>query len=215
MSLISKSQAACCKCGNSHELPIYKSINTSEDTALKQKVMDGSLFVWECPDCGQMNLVKYESLYHDPEKKIMVWLLPTGELPNTEMTAILNHTKAMGDYTLRRVSDVTSLMEKVLLFEEGLDDMAIEMCKYVTKMEMAAKKEDQDVSSMMNLPMHFLKKEDEVITLSFPQDGKMAGCRIGYNVYEDCLGILERNRESLKTEGFAKIDSEWILSMMK
>ncbi len=194
---------------------IYRSINAADDPELKQKVMDGSLFVWECPDCGQMNLVKYECLYHDPEKKLMVWLLPSGELPETEMTAIQNHTNAMGDYTLRRVSDVTGLMEKVLLVEEGLDDRVMEMCKYVTKMELASKSGDQDVTPLMNMPMHFLRNEDGALVLTYPQDGRMTGCHIGMNVYEDCEGILERNEDSLRTEGFAKIDSDWILSMMK
>lgn len=215
MSLMRKSKAACCKCGGSHEMNIYRSINAADDPELKQKVMDGSLFVWECPDCGQMNLVKYECLYHDPEKKLMVWLLPSGELPETEMTAIQNHTKAMGDYTLRRVSDVTGLMEKVLLVEEGLDDRVMEMCKYVTKMELASKSGDQDVTPLMNMPMHFLRNEDGALVLTYPQDGRMTGCHIGMNVYEDCEGILERNEDSLRTEGFAKIDSDWILSMMK
>lgn len=210
-----KSKAACCKCGGSHEMNIYRSINAADDPELKQKVMDGSLFVWECPDCGQMNLVKYECLYHDPEKKLMVWLLPSGELPETEMTAIQNHTKAMGDYTLRRVSDVTGLMEKVLLVEEGLDDRVMEMCKYVTKMELASKSGDQDVTPLMNMPIHFLRNEDGALVLTYPQDGRMTGCHIGMNVYEDCEGILERNEDSLRTEGFAKIDSDWILSMMK
>ena len=215
MSLMRKSKAACCKCGGSHEMNIYRSINAADDPELKQKVMDGSLFVWECPDCGQMNLVKYECLYHDPEKKLMVWLLPSGELPETEMTAIQNHTKAMGDYTLRRVSDVTGLMEKVLLVEEGLDDRVMEMCKYVTKMELASKSGDQDVTPLMNMPMHFLRNEDGALVLTYPLDGRMTGCHIGMNVYEDCEGILERNEDSLRTEGFAKIDSDWILSMMK
>jgi len=218
MSLISTTNAACCSCGRKAELTVYRSINVSENPELKDRVKDGSLFVWQCPDCGQANLVKYETLYHDPVSKLMVWLIPTGELPESEMQAVSNHAKAMGDYTLRRVSDVTSLMEKVLIFDAGLDDVVIEMCKFVTRSEMAAKAGEEQAAQILRLPMHFYRKSEsdgqEFITLTFPDNGKMVGCNIGFNVYEDCLGILQRNPSIKAEEGFAKVDSEWLTSLL-
>ena len=129
MSIISEALAPCSKCGQQHKVTVYRSINTSENPELKDKVKDGSLFLWECPHCGQVNLAKYETLYHDPAAKLMVWLIPSGEISETQMQAITMHTKAMGGYTLRRVNDMGSLMEKVLIVEAGLDDVVLEMCK--------------------------------------------------------------------------------------
>ena len=210
MSLSNIAYAACSSCGKRNEIKIYKSINVSSDPDLKEKVRDGSLFVWECPECGGLNLAKYETLYHDPEKKLMIWLLPGGDLPESEMAAIMNHTSAMGDYTLRRVGDVTSLMEKVLIFDEGLDDRVIEMCKYVTRLELAEKGADPDT------PLHFYRSDGEkFLTLTFPENGRMNACNVGFNVYEDCRAILERNAEALVTEGFARIDSTWIDSFIR
>jgi len=218
MSLISTTTAACCQCGGKSELKVYRSINVSEDSQLKAKVRDGSLFVWKCPSCGQVNLVKYESLYHDPDKKLMVWLIPTGELPESEMAAVGNHARAMGDYTLRRVSDIGSLMEKVLIFDEGLDDVVIEMCKYVTKVEMMAKAGEDKATQILNLPMHFYRcgehEGERYITLSFPENGRMTGCNIGFNVYEDCLGILQRNPSIKADDGFARVDAEWLSQIL-
>lgn len=219
MSLISTTSAACCKCGGSNNLKIYRSINVSEDPELKARVMDGSLFVWKCPACGQANLARYETLYHDPEKKVMVWLIPTGELPESEMAAVGNHARAMGDYTLRRVSDVGSLMEKVLIFEAGLDDVVVEMCKYVTKVEMMAKAGEDKATQILNLPMHFYRLGEtqdgsKFLTLSFPDNGRMTGCNIGFNVYEDCLGILQRNPSIKAEDGFAKVDADWLSGIM-
>ena len=79
MSIISEALAPCSKCGQQHKVTVYRSINISENPELKDKVRDGSLFLWECPHCGQVNLAKYETLYHDPAKKLMVWLIPAGE----------------------------------------------------------------------------------------------------------------------------------------
>ena len=159
MSIINEALAPCSNCGQQTEVAVYRSINISDNPELKDKVKDGSLFLWECPHCGQVNLARYETLYHDPSAKLMVWLIPSGEISETQMQAITMHTKAMGGYTLRRVDDMGSLMEKVLVSDAGLDDVVLEMCKYVTKMEMlqksvSAEQKDEFMSSVFHFYRH-------------------------------------------------------------
>ena len=219
MSIIKEASAPCSKCGEKQVIRIYRSINVSEDPQLKEKVRNGSLFLWECPHCGQVNLAKYETLYHDPEARLMVWLLPEGDISETQMKAITMHTKAMGGYTLRRVTDMGSLMEKVLIHDAGLDDVVLEMCKYVTKMEMISKitgKDNQE--ALMKAKFNFYRIEGEaderMITLMFPQDGQMSGVNIGWNVYQDCEGILSRNPHIRPGEGFVNVDADWLATML-
>lgn len=219
MSIIKEASAPCSKCGEKQVIRIYRSINVSEDPQLKEKVRNGSLFLWECPHCGQVNLAKYETLYHDPAARLMVWLLPEGDISETQMKAITMHTKAMGGYTLRRVTDMGSLMEKVLIHDAGLDDVVLEMCKYVTKMEMISKitgKDNQE--ALMKAKFNFYRIEGEaderMITLMFPQDGKMSGVNIGWNVYQDCEGILSRNPHIRPGEGFVNVDADWLATML-
>ena len=219
MSIIKEASAPCSKCGEKQVIKIYRSINVSEDPQLKEKVRNGSLFLWECPHCGQVNLAKYETLYHDPEARLMVWLLPEGDISETQMKAITMHTKAMGGYTLRRVTDMGSLMEKVLIHDAGLDDVVLEMCKYVTKMEMISKitgKDNQE--ALMKAKFNFYRIEGEaderMITLMFPQDGQMSGVNIGWNVYQDCEGILSRNPHIRPGEGFVNVDADWLATML-
>ena len=219
MSIILQALAPCSKCGQQQTVTVYKSINISENPELKDKVRDGSLFLWECPHCGQVNLARYETLYHDPAAKLMVWLIPAGEISETQMQAITMHTKAMGGYTLRRVNDMGSLMEKVLVNDAGLDDVVLEMCKYVTKMEMiqksvSAEQKDEFLAS----DFHFYRCEGEdqecIITFMYALDGQMLGVNIGWNVYQDCAGILERNPDVRPEDGFAKIDAEWLAARL-
>ena len=219
MSIINEALAPCSKCGQQHKVIIYKSINTADNPELKAKVSDGSLFLWECPHCGQMNLARYETLYHDPAGKLMVWLIPAGEISEAQMQAITMHTKAMGGYTLRRVNDMGTLMEKVLIAEAGLDDIVLEMCKYVTKLEMLQKSvpaEQKD--EFMASTFHFYRVEGDgdgrILTFMYALDGQMLGVNVGWNVYQDCAGILERNPQIRPEEGFAKIDAEWLASKM-
>lgn len=220
MSIINEANAPCSQCGNLNTINIYKSINVSENPELKDRVRDGSLFLWECPHCGKVNLARYETLYHDPEKKFMVWMLNGGDISETQMQAIANHTKAMGGYTLRIVSDTGSLMEKVLIKDAGLEDSVIEMCKYVTKMEMASRLGDSSkAAELFSSCFHFYRTEgegdDRLITFMYPSEGKMLGINIGINVYYDCLGIMERNPHAKPGDGFIKVDSSWIDSIIR
>ena len=219
MSIINEALAPCSKCGQQHKIIVYRSINTADNPELKAKVMDGSLFLWECPYCGQVNLAKYETLYHDPSLKVMFWLIPAGEISESQMQAITMHTKAMGGYTLRRVNDMGTLMEKVLIAEAGLDDVVLEMCKYVTKLEMVqksvgAEQKDEFMASVF----HFYRSEGEgderVLTFMYALDDQMLGVNIGWNVYQDCAGILERNPQIRPADGFEKIDADWLGSKL-
>ena len=219
MSIINEALAPCSKCGQQHKITVYRSININENPELKDKVKDGSLFLWECPHCGQVNLARYETLYHDPAAKLMVWLIPSGEVSETQMQAITMHTKAMGGYTLRRVNDMGSLMEKVLIAEAGLNDVVLEMCKWVTKQEMLQKSVGQDKKDeFLATTFHFYKSEGEdqerTLTFMYGFEGNMLGVNIGWNVYQDCEAILSRNPEIRPADGFAKIDSDWLSSVL-
>ncbi len=219
MSIINEALAPCSKCGEQHKVIVYRSINTADNPELKAKVMDGSLFLWECPHCGQVNLAKYETLYHDPAAKVMFWLGPRGEISETQMQAITMHTKAMGGYTLRRVNDMGTLMEKVLTAEAGLNDVVLEMCKYVTKLEMVQKSVPADQKDeFMASAFHFYRAEGEgderILTFMYGLGGQMLGVNIGINVYNDCAGILERNPQIKPADGFERIDADWLSSKL-
>lgn len=144
-----KVTAACPACGEKHGIEVWNRINVGENPELKAKVKDGSLFVWECPHCGKANLVQGQTLYHDPNERLMIWLMPDGILPEAQEKALEAQfekiSQTLEGYTLRRVSDIGSLIEKVNIFDTGLDDCVIEMCKYITKMEMMEKGGSKDL----------------------------------------------------------------------
>ncbi len=220
--------AHCSKCGKTEEICTYPNINTQSNPDLKAKVKDGSIFLWSCPECGQVNLTPYQTLYHDPEEKIMIWLTPKN-MPQVERTLAESHIQAiskqleedkelLSGYTLRRVEEAGELIEKVNIFDAGLDDIAVEMCKYITKMEMAGKESDQNkAKALMDAPFKFYKIEgsDNDITLTYPINGTMQGISIGFNVYEDCRGIIKRNPDVIPAPGFSIVNAEWLATKMR
>lgn len=202
-----KRELYCNSCGERHGVEVHDRINVGEDPELKDRVKDGSLFVWECPHCGASNLVPGQALYHDPDGKLMVWLLPEGAVSEALEGQLAAAAASLGDYVLRRVGDIGSLIEKVNIFDADLDDCAIEMCKYVSKLELSEKG-----SGIMDLPFKFFRLDgaDNDLEFSYPKDGRMHGIRIGFNVYEDCAGILARNPSVKPAPGFSKVDQEWV-----
>ena len=107
----------------------------------------------------------------------------------------------------RLVGDVGSFIEKVKIFDAGLDDVPMEFCKFVTRQEM-----DKDVD------LKFLRTDgaDQDIILTYPEGGQMQMLSVGFNVYEDCCAIVGRNpviTESLK--GLVKVDREWVEQFLR
>ena len=105
-------------------------------------------------------------------------------------------------YTCRIEDSVGELIEKVKIFNAGLDDAVMELCKYITCQEL---KKD--------VVLKFVKMDgaDGEITFAYPQSGEMEMIAVGFNVYEDCAGIISRNQDlqaSAKSE--KRIDRVWI-----
>lgn len=210
--MISETRAACSRCGELHTITVRNSINVSENPELKQQVLDGSAFIWECPHCGTLNLIRSQVLYHDPAERLMVWMTGGSEELKSKVQASYGQMEELKDYSLRFVDDTGSLIEKVKIFDAGLDDAVMEMTKYVTKMEMC-EKGGTDADTILATPFKFLNLNgaDNEITLAYPSEGQMQMLAVGLNVYEDCRNIIARNpavKDSIK--GFATIDAEWV-----
>lgn len=211
--MTTKLLATCSSCREKHEIIYYNGINTAEEPDLKARVKDGSLFLWECPHCGKTNLASGQTIYHDPEERLMVWLLPPGIVGEDKVRIIeeslMKASEELEGYSFRRVDDVGSLIEKVNIFDSGLDDTAIEMCKYVTKMELAEKGGGTEAS---DAPFKFFRIDgpDNELAFTYPAGGQMQVVQVGFNVYEDCAGIIRRNPSLKPSGGFPKIDQAWI-----
>ena len=107
----------------------------------------------------------------------------------------------------RLVGDVGSLIEKVKIFEAGLDDVPMEFCKFVTRQEMG---KDVDLKFLR------LDGADHDIILTYPEDGAMQMLAVGFNVYEDCCAIVRRNPAvSASVQGLATVDRGWVEQFLR
>jgi hypothetical protein len=168
---------------------VYSFIDATGEPELQAGVLSGELFVRECPECGLRELIGSPVVYKD--ENCLVCL--------SDRSISVEGLEGLSG---RLVSNVGDLIEKVKIFHAGLDDAALEFCKFVTRSEMG--KEVQ---------LKFLRTEgvDNEIIFTYPEDSQMQLLAVGFNVYEDCAAIIGRNPvigESL--HGLVRVDSAWV-----
>ncbi|MBQ7610945.1 MAG: CpXC domain-containing protein [Bacteroidales bacterium] len=191
----------CSRCGSPFSKELTASVNVRIAPEQKAAVLSGAFFLAECPVCGTRQLCKFPFLYHDPDERLMIWL-GADELTRSRAADVLSSTPEMQDYHIRLVDSPGELIEKIKIFDAGLEDIAVELCKFVTSQEAGEA-----------LPLKFMEIDSSAAELHFacPKDGKMDILAVGLNVYEDCCGILQRNPVlEEKAKGPVQIDQAWI-----
>ena len=126
MSKTTTRKFKCMKCDEVYDIETFDSVNVTLDPDLKDKVSSGDIFYKECPHCHNTYMLEYPCLYHDMERKFMVWLMKEEIDANIKnmYTQVFNEQKQL---TLRRCEDIKSFLEKIEIFNNGLDDRAIEI----------------------------------------------------------------------------------------
>lgn len=187
----------CPTCGTAFDVQRHDLVNVKENPELKASVLNGDIFLQECPRCGRRHLVGGPLVYLDPDEGVLVML--------SDKPLTLADT---GGYTARLVSRAGDLVEKVKIFDAGLDDRAIELCKYVTKQE----------AGKPGMDLKFLRLDgaDNELVFTYPAAGQMELLAVGFNVYEDCRGIIARNPHvAERARGLAVIDEAWVASLLR
>ena len=220
MSEITKQTIACPKCGKMIQIDVWDSIDIPYDIEQKEKVLKNTFFKATCEDCKISFPIAYKCLYNDMEQKFLTWLAPRLEEEEKAEVAEYNEKLktdnrlrlAQGGYTYRIVRNDNELREKVLIFDEGLDDRYIETMKLVYVP--AFKKNIAKDSKILGL--YFDKKssgEGYQWVLIF-DNKKPVIADINMDIYEDMKDKLHDLVEEKTGEGFIQISAPWAMDIM-
>ena len=150
MSVKHTQQIACLKCKKKSDFEFYGSINTMLDPTLKQRVKNFDIFKFICPHCGSEQFVNYSFLYHQMEDKLMIFYCQDEEevakvrsLYADDFDTALNaqgesETIDTTGYRRRIVIGADNLIEKIRIFDAGLDDRLVEIYKVLLYGQMQA-----------------------------------------------------------------------------
>jgi hypothetical protein len=131
MTMRSTTPVSCPGCGQEQEFAVCQTLNATLDPELREQLLSGRLTGFTCRSCGRQADVIYPMLYHDMTRRFMAWLVPGDQQPEPLDAATFGET---GDeigrsYTYRLVRTHNQLVEKIKVFEDGLDDRLLEMLK--------------------------------------------------------------------------------------
>lgn len=215
MSLENRQTVTCPHCGKTGALTVWQSINVQLNPEAKKSLMDGSLFSYECEECGNKMLLAYDVLYHDMEKKVMIQCAEKDEVVKSAISSwqgMLGNeplAKANKDYRMRIVRNPNELREKVYIFDHKLDDRAIELMKVIIYTQLKSQNQD------MNIDHIYLSLTEEGPT-EFAvglHDNKWGKVKFMQGMYDDIVSGIMGKVDETKAEYI--IDTGWALDFLK
>ena len=158
MSDVARQMVLCPHCHRTAYFNIWNSINTKTNPKTYGQVRSLSLFRFCCPYCRQTSTIKYPFLYHQMESALMIYFVPEDEdLKHTQklLEAVSTGTQkdaeastgtstapedrllenALAHYRYRIVRTHKEFLEKLAIFDAGLDDRIIELAKVILSAE--------------------------------------------------------------------------------
>ena len=158
MSDVAKQMISCPYCNRTAYFNIWNSINTKTHPETYGQVRNLSLFRFCCPYCRQTSTIKYSFLYHQMESALMIYCIPEEEeVKHTQklletVSARTQHDdksttctdtgpedimleNALAHYRYRIVRTHEEFLEKLAIFDSGLDDRILELAKVILSAE--------------------------------------------------------------------------------
>lgn len=221
MSECKKDTIKCPKCGKEIAIDVWENIDLPYDAEQKKRVLRNSLFKVNCDDCKIIFPIAYRCQYNDMEQKYLIWFAPRAEEAERKAIAAYNQKLktdkplqlAQGGYRYRIVFNDNELREKVLIFDEGLDDRYIETMK-ISYLPLFQKKFTEDEAKILGI--YFDKKEDGEYRWVIVFDRKQAvAVDIDMNMYEDMKSKLKDIVEDKTPEGLVQISAHWAWNVMQ
>lgn len=208
MSEIVTKSVICPKCRQQSATNIIISANTVEEADLRKAVFDESIFRWKCKKCGFSTRFQHPFLYNDIEHKFMIYFIPQVERQKVVDQKLESQYSDLQDIRKRIVPDINSLKEKIIIFENNYDDLALELTKLAVS-EVVAKDTGHNVYSG-----YFTDIDEEKNTVSF--QFFVGGDKRSYiqstrlDIYKRSVGIIRKYFTKVNAQpGFLNIGREW------
>lgn len=134
-----KGDFVCTECNHKQVVNVLQYVNFNKNPEYYSLVKDLSIFKVKCEHCGAEKLIKYNLLLVDETHNYFLFFLSDRTLENRfkyQITYFVETVLNKDDkYDLdkcktRLVFELNDIIEKMTIFELGLDDEAIELLKY-------------------------------------------------------------------------------------
>lgn len=189
----------CPVCEVESNQPLIQYLNVAEHPEDKQYLQNGEFFNFECPNCGAQRQIQSTFVYHDPDKKLMIFLVPNLDERLNEIDDLLDKQVKqldydLSDYQLRLVSNSQELIEKIAIFDMNYDDQEVEVVKLLTDGLFAQEQPDLEIYGRYFSPSFdgakiFYVTPDQQLMVDFKEDLlEFAKNKFGKQLSQDYTG---------------------------
>lgn len=219
MSSSKQENITCPKCGNNSRFTIWRSINTTLDPEMKAAVRDRSAFLFTCPHCGHKAHVDYGFLYHQMEDQIMIHYAQSEEAVREvydlyagkyDNELLKDFPDIQAKYLNRIVRSMNQLLEKLAIFDAGLDDRIIEIFKVFITAEYNKQHPDSTGAEML-----MYTDDDGEHIIQILEDGKPAGgTELSDDMYNTIKDHFSPRLKDIREDKEPIINQAWALKFM-
>lgn len=217
MSINSKQEIKCPYCGHLNDVTVWSSITAEDSQDLKEEILKRKINIMTCSNCQKQALLPNPLLYHDKEKQLMISFRPCGD--NSEKMRVFSEIKASSlrsgelkefeDYNLRFVYRYDDLMEKILIFDKGLQDKVIEVLKVLILMQEPEKAKDRTsvFGKTENDEMEFLVRDNK--------EERFYTSRVPMSTYDTIKEQLRLSGVKFKSFNWEMVDIDYGASLIR
>ncbi|AXY26433.1 hypothetical protein CL176_10755 [Suicoccus acidiformans] len=204
----------CPVCHETSEFTWTGRINAVSDPELKLDLLDGELFKFVCPTCGATRQLENHFLYHDPTQALMVFLAPQLNERRENYERILSQILTESDlnldsYSLRLVTSIPDLIEKIQIFDQGYNDQVIEIVKLLTDGLFAKEKPDVKVKQR-----HYYKQGSKEHILYVTPEGQLL-----VDFHDSLVSFAENKYKKAVRQDhagrFVLVDANWAANLLE
>ena len=122
-----------CKwCNKEFDVKTYSIIDVGDDSDLRETIIDGNIFEFICPHCGEKAIVQYPFIYYDRRQNFLIVHAQYGELFAIEKMLISGEISQEYNiqtegFTICAAPTYDDLITKIVCFENGLEHKTLEI----------------------------------------------------------------------------------------
>ena len=209
MSQVRYVTCTCPYCGKSFETEVYDSVTADTDEDLRDRCVSGDLFRVSCPKCKRDYMFSYPLVYTDRRHRFVIWL--NDSEPDAKSVKEFAQPLAKAGFTLRRVTSLQEVAEKIQILEDEVDDRLVELAKYDSLIEFIDNRKGtaEDVTSI-----DYQKTENGVMKINVRTADKGMSFLIPVTMLEEELA-QDADRYAIDNTEFPVISADWIISLFQ
>ncbi len=194
----------CPSCGCQGKFITYNKIDICENPELRDKIFNREIFMFNCGECNEKFMIAYNTVYIDRENKYALALITDGS------SGFSGDGITIGEYDLRIVRTVNSFIEKITLFEDGIDDRVAELLKLWLYENFETQTKSKAVAIFYG---GRIPETDQLKFFFIGEENSSMETEISMESYRNILGHFQGSEFDKKDE--CEIDNDWALLALR